>query len=546
MASLAHGPTEAFRCGPPVSGQSRRWTPERLAWMAVCMAVAQAAASVSSCGGYRRDGLTTRAPVTLRVAVDMPNLPGQSDVGVQQFLELVTGEPLVTLEPDGRPGPRLAESWQQSADGLTWWFHLRPGTRFHDGSPVTAEAARRSIVAAMSVVERQQLPPGLADVTGVEVKGPETLVIRLARPASLLPDDLSEIPITAANGARTGPFVVERRDAALTTLHAFEHYDKGVPAIDRIEVRPYPNVRTAWAAMLRGDADFLHEVSPDAMEFVKGVSSVQAFSFLRPYVYAIGFNVRHPVLHDPEVRRALSKAIDRQRVLDVAFRGHGKPADGHVSPVHWAYDPTAGGYRFDPIDASERLARAGYALPNIVRAGADEQPRRFRFTCLVLEGHPVFERVALTVQQQLFEIGVDMDIDAVPMQEFNRRVATGQFDAYLMYLAGRSLWWPYRFWHSPKAGRAWIDSGYRAADEVLDRIRSAVTDVEMRDAMSAFQRVMQLDPPAVFLCWEDKARAVSRRFVVPEMPDRDVIATLWQWRLRDNATESPRSRTELE
>jgi len=97
----------------------------------------------------------------------------------------------------------------------------------------------------------------------------------------------------------------------------------------------------------------------------------------------------------------------------------------------------------------------------------------------------------------------------------------------------RTLSWPYRFLHSPQQGQpVYIGWNYASADAALDRIRYATTDDEIRAGVSALQRVLHDDPPAVFIAWDERSRAVSRRFVVPDRPGYDVFTTtmLWQWK----------------
>jgi hypothetical protein len=81
-----------------------------------------------------------------------------------------------------------------------------------------------------------------------------------------------------------------------------------------------------------------------------------------------------------------------------------------------------------------------------------------------------------------------------------------------------------------------VRSGYATTDAALDAVRAARTDDEMRAAVSGFQHTLVADPPGVFLCWSEIARAVTRRFAVPPERDRDVMGTLPQWRL---AMEKP-------
>jgi ABC-type transport system substrate-binding protein len=121
-----------------------------------------------------------------------------------------------------------------------------------------------------------------------------------------------------------------------------------------------------------------------------------------------------------------------------------------------------------------------------------------------------------------------MLIQPVPVGEFQRRVSTGEFDAFVMEMASaRSLTWTYTFWHS---NSPLLRSGYAAADGPLDRLRLATDDDETRSAVAELQQVLYDDPPAIFIAWPEAARAVRSTFEVPADSNPDVMGTLWRWK----------------
>jgi ABC-type transport system substrate-binding protein len=150
-------------------------------------------------------------------------------------------------------------------------------------------------------------------------------------------------------------------------------------------------------------------------------------------------------------------------------------------------------------------------------------PSRFRFRCLTVAR---YERIALTLQKQLSEVGVDLDIQTVSGGNLVAAMKSGDFDSVLMErTSGRSLAWTYFFFHS----RA-MSLGYNSADAVLDRMRTATTDAEVRAAVSDLQQILHDDPPAIFIAWPQVARVVSSRFSVPVEKGRDVISSLSLWK----------------
>jgi ABC-type transport system substrate-binding protein len=96
-------------------------------------------------------------------------------------------------------------------------------------------------------------------------------------------------------------------------------------------------------------------------------------------------------------------------------------------------------------------------------------------------------------------------------------------------LMGPNLLRPYVFWHSSSPNN-WAKYSSAAVDDALDKVRHAANDDEYRAGVSAFQRAIVDDPPAIFLAWSERARAVSTRFEVPVEPGRDILSTLRLWR----------------
>ena len=102
----------------------------------------------------------------------------------------------------------------------------------------------------------------------------------------------------------------------------------------------------------------------------------------------------------------------------------------------------------------------------------------------------------------------------------------------------------YQFWRSPGELKGFNFFGYRNpnADRWLDALRYATDEASTRAATSQLQRGLFEDPPALFLAWSDRSRAVSRRIVLPESPGRDPFQALWQWRMTNNGP--PRTQTQ--
>jgi peptide/nickel transport system substrate-binding protein len=329
--------------------------------------------------------------------------------------------------------------------------------------------------------------------------------------------DALELPVRDAGpGGGTGPFYVTESGESRIELAANENYHFGKPVIQRISIRPYSTLRAAWADMLRGEVDMLYEIGVDALDFVKPSKSIQVYEHQRNYADVVLFNVQKPFLKDRVLRQSLNAAIDRNELVMQILGGHGAPAESALWPQHWAYDTTAPKFQYDPKVLKERLPK---------------------LSCLFADQS--LERLALAVQRQLQAVGVDVGLEFMPIDALYTRVQSGEFDLVLAdALLGPNILRPYQFWY-PGSTNNWGRYNNAAVSTALDRVRHARDDDEYRTGVSLFQRAMFDDPPAIFLAWTERARAVSSRFEVPVEPGRDVLGTLRLWRPAADKQTSP-------
>jgi peptide/nickel transport system substrate-binding protein len=424
-------------------------------------------------------------------------------------------EGLIGFRRDGRPQSWLAEEWSSSPDGLRWRIRLRPNVQFHDGTPVTAAAIREILIAALP----NYIGPAYLDVERIEAASEDELELVLRRRSTFVLEGLDVLlQKPGSAGVGTGPFYPVPSSTDDLEMRANEQYYLGTPLLDRIVLRPYETIRSAWADLLREQVDMLYEVGADAIESLDTSSDTMVYSFLRRYAFVVILNVRRPVLQESGLRRALNAAVDRDALIAGALNGHGAPAASPVWPYHWAYNPDLPGFGYHPQEIAP-----------------PERP--IRFTCLYSE--PSYERLGLALQRQLREIGVEVTLEQLPLDAALARVEAGDFDAFLADAGtGPTLLKSFVFWYS---GSPINWGGYSSphVDHALDRIRGAVDDQDYRDGVAAFQQAIVADPPAIFLAWSERARAVSTRFEVPVEPDRDILSTLRLWRPAGAAEHVP-------
>jgi peptide/nickel transport system substrate-binding protein len=449
--------------------------------------------------------------------------------------QLLFAESLLELDWHGRAIGRLASDSTWLDEGRTLQVRLRPGVKFHDGVEVTAE-----IVAAILQQQRKRDRTGAFEhVTAIEAPDPATLLFRLSRVDTFVVDGIADALIVDDRkpDIGTGPFRILTR-TPLVQAEKNETYYRGTPGIDQIRIVTYDTQRAAWAAMMGGEVDMVQEVNREVVEFLEGSSRFAMYSSIRPFYIPLVFNLRHPILSHVEVRRALVEGIDRQEIVKKVMRGGGEVTDDPVWPRHWAYNASSQRYSYDPESARRRLEAAGFPIRTNVEPG--RMPSRFEIKCLFYNKDFQFERIAMLVQRQLARIGVDMVLEGMDEKPLVTRVGSGDFDSYTFQMAsGRSFAGTYRFWHSPVPGSpVYQNNGYTGADDILEQLREAGTDAEVRAGVTALRRRFFEDVPAAFLTWTEVTRAVDASFDVGDKNDPDIFANMWRWHAAERVNAS--------
>lgn len=475
----------------------------------------------------RVGSVDAEAPV-LRIGFGIGN--SARDPGVSSLADLFYTEALLNREWDGRLTPKLATSWAWERQGHALRLRLKPGVLLHDGTPLTAELVLEQL---------QRLVPaaggsaawGFNYVTRATAPDSSTVLIELSQPDMFLLAALSDFGILHPTlpDVGTGPFRLVARTPVVEAVR-FDRYHGGQPSLAGVRIVTYDTQRSTWAALMRGEVDVVQEVSRESVEFMEDSSNVRTYSSLQPFYVPLVFNVRHPILRKVEVRRALVEALDRREIVARAMRGRGQVADGPIWPFHWAYAAAREPQEYRPDQARARLDAAGF------RQAPDGPPgqlrARFSLRCLVYNEDPQYERIALMVQRQLFDVGVHLEIQLVPLDELAARIAKGDFETYMVRAnASRTLERTYRFWRSTgPMNQATQDSGYTGADELLDQLRRSTSEEEMRSAVSALAQRFREDAPAAFIAWLEITRAVDADLDVGERPAEDPFANIWRWK----------------
>jgi peptide/nickel transport system substrate-binding protein len=287
----------------------------------------------------------------------------------QTQLQTLLWNGLTKYAPDMSVRPDLAKSWTASTDYRHWTFHLRPGVRFHNGKPFTADDAVRNIRRVLDPKTAAQAAVKINMIDKVRAAGPATLDIDLKTPNPQLPNGLVDVKMTdvdhikdvnrTANG--TGPYKLARfvPNQSVTVVRNDRFWGPR-PRFDRIEIQRYADATAAQSAFLSGELDTLTELAPDTASYLAvGRTLLGAPQPAGVAVWEL--DTKSKPFDDPKARLALSYAADRAAMNQAAYAGKAvvNDTDQPVNPTGPYYDKGLPHHAFDLAKAKSLFAEAG-------------------------------------------------------------------------------------------------------------------------------------------------------------------------------------------
>lgn len=517
-ATETSAPTKApaAAASPASSGAS----PAAAATTAPTAAAAQPAATTGAASAAAPAATTAAAPApTTAAAAGTPKKGGILKVGVQgdpvafdphstsltatnHVTELIYGR-LVTIDAALAPKPDLAESWEISPDGLIYTFKLRKGVKFHNGQPLVAGDVKYSYERVLDPKTKSTSTAGLLSIDKIETPDDGTVKITLKKPnAAFLvglwsPNyaivkkedvdkngDLTKI----ANG--TGPFKFkEYVPNTKVTLERFaDYWDTGKPYLDGIEMIPVPDDTARSTAIRTGTVDFVEYAPAKDIPQLKADKSLTITGDQNTNIRYLGFNLtqKDKPWANPKVRQALSMAMDRSAIVDAAFYGLAIPTLALFPAGYWAALDVKVPAQDIP-GAKKMLADAGF-------------PNGFKATIKTWSSYPFLSNAALAVQDQLKQIGVQVEV--LP-EDNGTFIADNNAKNYDMLVSGTSGYTdPDNIIRgSFFSGLASNNSGY--ADPEFDQlVNDAVAVTKQEDRKKIYEKLQQkllADNPWVML-----------------------------------------------
>ncbi|MEK7823190.1 MAG: ABC transporter substrate-binding protein, partial [Nitrospirota bacterium] len=357
---------------------------------------------------------------------------------------------LVRLDEKLGVVPDIAKNWKMSGDGKSYTFYLKEKILFSNGKEVAAQDFKYSFERLLAPATRSPntwvlekikgakdfMKGKTKDVSGIKIEDKYTITIILEEPftpflnllcmtaAYVIPKEDVEMwgADFSTHPSGTGPFVLkEWRHNQYLKLEARNDYFKGKAKIKGIIYKIIPEELTAVAEFESGNIDV---ISIPASEFKRYRESSQWKDFISSSpginTYYLGLNCERPPFNNPLLRKAVSYAIDRKKILNTIYEGRGISASGPVPPVlrNW---PAPEIYEYNTEKAKSLLKEAGY-------------PSGLNIKIYLTSDQEILDLLEV-IQGYLMNVGIKAELRQLEWSAYKNAVNSGEPDAFWL------SWW---------------------------------------------------------------------------------------------------------
>lgn len=359
-------------------------------------------------------------------------------------------EGLVTFKEDMSIEPLLAKEWQFTNGGQSIDFTLRDGVKWHDGETLTPEDViftfniiKGNIKGVSSNSIYRQALQNITDI--VKIDGNTVRVNFSKNPANGL--EMMTFPIIPKH-------IFEGNNVRLLDQHDFI-----IPGTGKYELKEYENMRNILLTRNNnywGNKPYIDEVTvvivpdeeaqlslfeneeidlitPKMVDWGKYADekTINSAEFVTPNYEFIGINFRKNILNDLNIRKAIAYSISRERIISNIYLGHGTVVDFPVMPNSWLYDDSKIRLGFNQSLAGTLLDEVGYTFKENNDFRTNDEGQTIQLKLITNLNNPLREQTAILIQEDLKNIGIQVEVEFYEWEELQREMNTNNYDLIL-------------------------------------------------------------------------------------------------------------------
>lgn len=382
-------------------------------WTIIAIAFAVGALVVGS-GPYRALAQEEIKELIIGIGVDADTLNPQEQTTslIMNMAELIH-DTLFFQTPDAKLEPRLATEYKASPDGLTYTVKLRPGVKFSDGTPLTAQIMKETIDRALDPNKRVPLRYYVSMIESANVIDDLTFEIKLKYPFAPFPYNLAQVILSPTSPKAleqygedvrqkpvgAGPYVLKewvKGDRIVMVRN--ENYWGKKPTVAQLTWKIVPETSTREAMLRAGQLHICYKPSPANVAALKADPNITVEMPLDTRTIFMGMNCQKGVTANKLVRQAFNYAVDKKAIVSKILFDTAVPMEGPVSPIMWGYHKMEKQYDYNPEKAKELLKQANFDFSKTIQMRTPQ-------------GRYLFDKqIAEYVQASLQALGVKVEL----------------------------------------------------------------------------------------------------------------------------------------
>jgi peptide/nickel transport system substrate-binding protein len=398
--------------------------------------------------------------------------------------------PLVFMDAEGQAHPGLLERWEHSDDYTEWTLHLRKDVKWGDGVPVTA----KDVKFTLELITNPELWWEQKVFDKITIIDDTTCLLSNNRPFSALlyraggiyPQHLlGDLKIADIyywefwnQPVGNGPYRYLRHvPKTMVELEYNPDYFGEKPNIERIIFKFGDNWITE---LLSGNVDVALEIpSLEVIKLGKDPRFNIYYEFNVTNAFTIIWNHKNPLFSDPDVRRALTLALNRKELIQVLNMPDSTPLfDTIITDGQFYRGEVPTPLPYDPEQAKKILDAEGWVLTNNNNGVREQNGREFRFSLLVSED---LLTTAVYVKDQFRKVGVHMEIVPMELRFHVAKQNEGKFDAIMRGFQQFDPGWGFGGYDNPELKQLLYEAIHSVSFDEVDRIANKIAPIFQKD-----------------------------------------------------------------
>lgn len=462
-----------------------------------------------SCNNGREQRNTTREDMDTEIRVALTSNintldPQETSATITEQVTHSIYNTLITT--DGKP--ELADSWQQSEDGLTWVFYLHKHVSFHNGQSFTANDVKASFMRIKNAPVTSPFHGSLENVDSIIVNDEYTITFVLKYrdftiPAifgsseySILPSELISTGHNfSKNPVGTGPFKLDRWDDGIKIrLIRNDNFFLETPNIESVEFYLMSDINSQVTSLINGDIDIVPYIIEPELSTLQKQKNINIVQFPIATISVLAMNTRKPPFNSLEFRKAVAMAIDKDRVIKLAYPG-GKKANS-----------------FWPSNTKYSVDIPEIYNPQAAKEYFDTHPQGEPIILTVPMNFAPHVRAAQLYQNQLSKLGLEVEVQPINWTTWLDQVyGKGNFDMTVIGHTGVIS--PYQRLVGFLETGSYVGWVHELFNDLMQKIKESTSETEQTQLYKNIFTLMTNDYPFVFVVENTVSIAMDSRIV---------------------------------